>query len=108
VVLVERRLGIEAVHLRQPAVHEQKDDVLRFCRMVKPARREDLWILSGQRCRRRERLANHSGKREHAEPVADSTERFTSGDGLVGFVAHMSVIRVIRVSLNSRRGTRSN
>ena len=31
VVLVEHRLGIEAVDLRQAAVHEQEDDVLGAC-----------------------------------------------------------------------------
>ena len=37
VVLVEHRLGIEAVHLREPAVHEQEDDVLRLRRVMQPA-----------------------------------------------------------------------
>ena len=39
VILRQHRLGIEAVHLRQPAVHEQEDDVLGARRMMQSAGR---------------------------------------------------------------------
>src|SRR5262249_1694148 len=43
VILVEHRLGIEAIHLRKSAVHEKEDDVLRARGMVNTA----LWPLCG-------------------------------------------------------------
>ncbi len=92
VILVEHRLGIEAVHLRQPAVHEQEDDVFRFGRVMKSAGRTDLRVLvrAAQRRGCRQRLPDQSGKREHAEAIANPAERLATGHGVTGFMAHDS------------------
>src|SRR5215468_9276897 len=37
VILVEHRLGVEAIYLRKSAVHEKENDVLRARRMVNTA-----------------------------------------------------------------------
>ena len=86
VILVEHRLGIEAVHLREPAVHEQEDDVLRLRRVVQPAVGE--WrLLRRKRRRDVQRFADHAGKRQHAEAVADPAQGVATSDGVAdGFV----------------------
>ena len=77
VVLVEHRLGIEAVHLRQAAVHEQEDDVLGARGMIERPRRRR-WSASGPQL---ERLADQAGEREHAEAVAHPAEGVAAGNG---------------------------
>jgi hypothetical protein len=71
VILVERRFGIEAVDLRQAAVHEQEDDVLRASRMV-------------ERGGAGHRVADEAGKGHHAEAVADAAQCFAAGDRTAG------------------------
>ena len=77
VVLVEHRLGIEAVDLRQPAVHEQEDDVLgargddRAC--ARRARRAGR-TLSGPAARAID-SPTRLGERQHAEAVANAAQR---------------------------------
>ena len=79
VVLVEHRLGVEAVDLRQAAVHEQEDDVLRPGGVVERALRAGFAALL--KPGGRERLADQAGERQHAEAVAHAAERVAPGDG---------------------------
>src|SRR5262249_39708219 len=73
VVLVEQRLGVEAVDLREPPVHEEEDDALGARGMIQLPRAERA-ILVCYICAR-DRFADEAGEREHAETVADAAER---------------------------------
>ena len=81
VVLVEHRLRIEAVDLRQAAVHEQKDDTLGARRVIEPPR-VDAAVLGQRPGRSDNRLAHETGEREHAEPVAHAAERVAPSERL--------------------------
>ena len=86
VVLVEHRLRIEAVDLREPAVHVQKDDALGARRVVERARAVD--GLTVDEARGRRATADQAREREHAEAVADLAEGVAARDGTRAFVRH--------------------
>ncbi len=89
-VLVEHRLRIEAVDLRQSAVHVEEDHALGARGMVELARPSPASCAVGE-AGRRERLAHQAGKREHAEAVADLAERVAARDGFGGSMGHTSL-----------------
>jgi hypothetical protein len=63
----QHRLGIEAVYLRQPAIHEQEDDVLCLWRVMQSVGSQD-------------GVFDEPGKGHHREAVADATQRFAASD----------------------------
>jgi hypothetical protein len=86
VVLVEHRLRIEAVHLREAAVHEQKNDALGARGVIEPA---DLQAVRGVASAGGvQRIAQQAGKRHHAEAVAHAAQRFASRQRIAGLVPH--------------------
>jgi hypothetical protein len=89
VILRQHRLRIEAVHLRQPAVHEEEDDVFRARGMVQALRELRRRGLAGGEAGGLERVADQAGERHHAEAAADATERVAARDGGTGSVRHL-------------------
>jgi hypothetical protein len=87
VVLVEHRLRIEAVDLRQAAVHEQEDDSFRACGVVELARIDGAILPNTHHARcTHERFVDKAGEREHAEAAAHPAERFAPRNRLPCFV----------------------
>ena len=84
VVLVEHRLGIEAVDLRHATVHEQKDDLPGPGREVGAAAGDGAAGARMQSAGLEQRLLDHVGKGQHAEAGSHSTQSFTSRDRLPG------------------------
>ena len=75
VVLLEHRLGIEAIDGGAAAVHEQEDDALDALRVIELG---DADVAVGiEHCAGPgQRVTQHAGKRHHAEAVADPAQRF--------------------------------
>src|SRR4029077_17835638 len=69
VVLVEHRLRVEAVDLREAAVHEEEDHALGARGMIEPARIERAVLLE-RSGRARDRLADEAPRRHAAETPA--------------------------------------
>src|SRR5579862_7142563 len=90
VVFLEHRLVIEAVDLRQAAVHVEKDHALGARGMIEFADVETrvLPAAAGETrsrdARRLQGFADEAREREHAESVADLAERVATGHGFRG------------------------
>ena len=93
-VFVQRRLGVERVDVRRPAVHEQEDEVLGPRREVRRLGRERVAVI-GQRWRGGEQagVAQHGGEADGAEPAADAGEDVAAGDGAL--IAHSVVNQLV-------------
>src|SRR5205814_8478826 len=76
VVLVEHRLRIEAVDLREAAVHEEEDHALRARRMIEPARIERAVLLNRAR-RASDRFVVAARERLLAETCAYLAQRLS-------------------------------
>ena len=81
VKLVEHRLGVEGVHLRRAAVHEQEDDVLRPRRMVQAAARARLaWRAArGPRPRASRDTSPANASMPKPLPIRQSASRRVTG-----------------------------
>ena len=80
VVLLQHRLGVEGVHLRRAAVHEQENDVLGLGLEIGNAGAWDA-LDAGVASALASDSSHHAGKTEHAEaaPILHSASRRVSG-----------------------------
>src|SRR5262249_20054526 len=99
VILVEHRLGIEAIHLRKSAVHEKEDDMLRARGMVNTALGPLGGLSGNSRLRARQRFSHHTRKGHHPEPAPNPAKRFTTGDRSGCFMCHRVSLELVRGSV---------
>src|SRR5260370_35343583 len=77
-IFFQHGFGIEAIDLRKPAIHKEKNDVLCFWL--------ELGVLNHPRTGRRilrclrQSLSDETGKTQHPEPAAHRTQRLTPGN----------------------------
>ena len=107
---VERRLGVERIDVRRPAVHEQVDDALGLGReMRRAAATADRWPRRMRVCGADDEIA----QRERAEAHAAALQQFAAGEGqvfeleLVGHVVsfYSSVCHCSQPTLGRRDNT---
>ena len=75
VILLQRRLRIKRVHLRRPAIHEEKHAMLRLRRKVRPPLRQ-------RRCRKRVRC-HQICQRQPREATSGTHQAFTTSEKAV-------------------------
>ena len=78
-VLFEGGLGVEGIHMRRAAVHEDVDDVLGLCREMRHARREGVGARSGSLGSATDEVSEG----ERAEAHAAAMEQLAAGEGQV-------------------------
>src|SRR5262249_59758562 len=101
VILVEHRLGIEAIHLRKSTVHEKEDDMLRARGMMntalgplgRPGGRSGL--------RARHGFSHQSRKCHHPESTPHPAEPFTACNRSGRFMRHRFSLELVYCILRS-------
>ncbi len=81
-ILRQRRLGIERIDVRRPAVHEQVDDALGLGRKVRRARRQRVGVdhvLGGEQAFAAEELS----QAERGEAHAAAAQQLAAGEQLI-------------------------
>src|SRR5262249_986259 len=88
VILVEHRLGVEAIYLTKAAVPEKENDVLRPRRLVNRALGPPGGLGGNSRSGARRRFSHHTRKGHHPESTPHPAERFTPCDRSGRFMCH--------------------